>query len=271
MKYILFFLISLSALSPLQAQLDKKQKTNEHIRIVPVHRTPEPERVQLTILFPRNKKIESQNPVRIQIRLRGYPLGANSNFPRASEVSTFDYGQSLHIIVDEHPFFPVTGPSIDPYDEEGDFYQSTYIFEIPFYLNEGTHVVRAFPTRSYGESLKTDNSFAATEFHMDHRTESVDLSAPYLTYNIPTGTHHLEEGEPVLLDFYIRNCKLSEYGYRVRLSIDGKEIATLTEWRPYYIYGLKKGTHTIRLQLLDRRNRVGQAGFNDVETTIYIR
>lgn len=104
------------------------------------------------------------------MRLRGYPLGTNSNFPRASEVSTAPYGQSLHVIIDEHPFFPITGPRIDPYDEEGDYYQSTYIFNVPFNLKEWTHVIRAFPARSYGESLKTNNSFAATKFYMGHRT-----------------------------------------------------------------------------------------------------
>lgn len=99
----------------------------------------------------------------------------------------------------------------------------------------------------------------------------MDLSAPYLTYNIPVGSYNLEEGDPILLDFYIKNCELSPDGYKVKLSIDGKEIATLTEWRPYYIYGLKKGKHTIGLQLLDRKNNLDQGEFNNVEETIHIQ
>jgi hypothetical protein len=71
----------------------------------------------------------------------------------------------------------------------------------------------------------------------------------------------------VLLDFYITNCQLSKDGYKVRLTIDGSDQRILTNWVPYYLYGLSKGKHRIKLELLDEKNKVVPGAYATVERT----
>ena len=56
----------------------------------------------------------------------------------------------------------------------------------------------------------------------------------------------------------------------MRLTVDGKVHRTLTSWQPYYIYGLQKGKHTIRLELVDASGKVVAGPFNDVQRTIQV-
>jgi hypothetical protein len=92
-----------------------------------------------------------------------------------------------------------------------------------------------------------------------------------LTYNEPSDNMPLTEGQPILLDFFISNCELTKDGYKVRLSIDGKGTRTLTSWQPYYIYGLKRGRHKVKLELLDPDDKVVPGTFNRVERTINVQ
>jgi hypothetical protein len=90
-----------------------------------------------------------------------------------------------------------------------------------------------------------------------------------LTYNAPEG--EFKDGQPILLDFYVVNTQLSKDGYKVRLIIDGTDKRMLTEWVPYFIYGLKKGSHTIKLELLNPQGTVLAPLFNDLEQTIVVK
>lgn len=240
------------------------------IRIVPVQRTVEGRAIKLKVVFPKQGAIESTRPS-IQMNVFAYPLGSDSQFPRAKEIKNYPYGQSVHVVVDDRLYFPVTGPSIDVFDQDGNFRSETYEAKLPFTLEKGVHTVRAFLCRSYGESLKGRNCFEAKNFYVGKKDKdkAINLSAPYLTYNQPAGT--FEEKVPVLLDFYLSNTELSEDGYKVKLSINNKLISHLIEWTPYYIYGLKKGKHTIQLQLLNSQDEVVSGTFNNVTKTIYIR
>ncbi len=133
------------------------------------------------------------------------------------------------------------------------------------------HILRAFPCRSFGESLKCDKCHIAMPFYYQDKkpTLDVDLSAPYLTYNEPQGTFE-DPSQPILLDFYISNCTLSKDGYKVRITIDDGNQRFLYGWGPYYIYGLKPGTHRIQLELIDPQNEQVPGIFNDVTRTFTI-
>ena len=137
------------------------------------------------------------------------------------------------------------------------------------------HVIRTFPVRSYNESFKSYGAFAASTFYYQENkgTSDVDLSKPYLTYNEPQGEYDYDRKniQPILLDFYVTNCELSKDGYKVRLTIDNENQRILTSWQPYYIYGLKKGQHRIRLELIDPQNNYVSGPFNDVTRTIVIK
>jgi hypothetical protein len=241
------------------------------VRTLPVARTPESNTIVLKIAIPKPGEYAG-SPIWIQFRIDGYALGASSQFERASEIVQTNMGQTVHVVIDDHPYFAVNEPAIDPFDEGGFYYDMSYKFQIPFKLKEGMHTIRMFPARSFGESLKGENTYTSTHFYVgsDKNSSGVDLSKPYLTYNEPSDQLYLIEDKPVLLDFYVNNTELSADGYKVRLTVDGKMNRTLASWQPYYIYGLKKGKHTIQLELLDGQNKVVPGPFNNVKQTITI-
>lgn len=244
---------------------------NTTIRTMSVTRTPESNTIVLTIAVPEQGQVVG-TPVWVQFRIDGYALGAASQFERASEVVETDMGQTVHVVIDDHPYFSINEPAIDPFDEGGYYYDTSYKFEIPFQLKEGMHTIRMFPARSFGESLKGDKTFAALSFYVgsaENRSD-IDLFQPYLTYNEPSNHMELVEGKPVLLDFYVSNAELSPDGYKVQLTIDGKVHRILSSWQPFYIYGLKRGQHTIALTLLNSENKQVPGLFNQVKRTIMV-
>lgn len=241
------------------------------IQIVPVANTPQPVNAALRIVLPEDGQVIGKNPVWLTLRLRGYALGQDSDFPRKNELPDSKMGQTLHIIVDDKPYFPFNGPAMDPFDVEGDFYQANFRFSLKP-LAEGMHTVRVLTCRSYGESLKCPNCFDAVAFYVsDKKIDwAMSLRRPFLTYNEPTGDKY-KAGMPVLLDFYASNCELSSDGYKVKLSIDGKVERFLHDMRPYYIYGLSRGKHTFRLELVDAQGRIVPGAFNDVQRSFTIK
>lgn len=243
------------------------------IQVLPVARTPESNTVILAVAKPQSGQVVKKNPVWVQFRLDGYALGAGgSQFERAQELVSSKMGQTVHVIIDDRPYFPINEPSLDPFDESGYFYNMSYQFELPFSLQEGMHVMRIFPARSFGESLKGDKVFRVVPFYVGKREKRppFDLSKPYLTYNEPSNRFHFVEDKPILLDFYVSNCELTVDGYKVQLTIDGKVERLLASWQPYYIYGLKRGKHTIALQLLNGRGEKVSGSSNYVERTIQV-
>lgn len=244
----------------------------EQIRVLPVARTPEPFTVSLAIAVPKDGQSVEKNPVWVQFRIDGYSLGSASSFDREDEIAVSKMGQTVHLVVDNRPYFAVNEPAIDPFSEDGFYYDMSYKFELPFRLDSGMHTIRAFPARSFGESLKGEKTFYAMTFYLgsDEENSSVDLSKPYITYNEPSDQLYLTKDKPVLLDFYVTNTELSADGYKVLLTIDGREKRTLTSWQPYYIYGLKKGKHTVRLELVNPQGAVVSGPFNVAERTITV-
>ena len=266
-------LLAAAILSMGSSMADQAQvESGEQIRVLPVPRTPESNTVILRVAVPENGEVMRNNPVWVQFRLDGYPLGTGSQTSRVDEVSISKMGQTVHVIVDDKPYFQINEPAIDPFNENGYYYDTSYKFELPHPLKEGEHTLRMFPARSYGESLKGDNTFHAIHFYLGEKKDQpgFNLNGPYLTYNEPGDQISLTENKPVLLDFLVSNCELTSDGYKVRLTIDGKMKRTLTSWQPYYIYGLRKGKHTIRLELIDSKGTVVPGRFNDVLRTIQI-
>ncbi len=253
------------------ASVKAPAESQSTIRTMPVTRTPESNTIVLVTAVPKNGEVVG-TPVWIQFRIDGYALGAASQFERASEVGESKMGQTVHVVIDNEPYFPINEPAIDPFDEGGFYYDMSYKFEVPMRLKNGMHTIRMFPARSFGESLKGDKTFSSSVFYVgsaDGKSE-INLSAPYITYNEPSQLMDWQEGKPVLLDFYVSNTELSPDGYRVRVSIDGQVHRMIHSWQPYYIYGLKAGRHTLRLELLDEKNKPVPGSFNDVKQSFTV-
>jgi hypothetical protein len=271
-KYVLTVLFSCACIFSNAADLEHQLPNPNEIRVVPVDPTPEPDDAEVSIIFPEDNSVKVNSPVRVQLKVEGYPLATDSEFPRNKEIFNSSKGQGIRVVLDERTYFIETEALIDADNDTENYYDQTVTFELPD-LRPGVHILRAFPVRSFGESLKGDGCFAATAFYFQKKKDNspLDLSVPYLTYNEPQGSFKTGKNKPVLLDFYIKNCKLSKDGYKVRLTIDGANMRILTQWVPYYIYGLSKGSHTLRLELLDPKNKVVSGTFNDFKQNIEIK
>ncbi|KAG8155769.1 hypothetical protein JTE90_000771, partial [Oedothorax gibbosus] len=77
------------------------------MRIVPVSATPEPDHVNLKVIYPSEKKL-CRSDSRGQIRITGLALGVDSEFPRKKEIFNDPKGQTLHMIIDNQPYFTIT-------------------------------------------------------------------------------------------------------------------------------------------------------------------
>ena len=273
MKIIAAFLFALViGFSLFAADFFPKKANPTDIRIVAVRPTPEPSSVQTVIQFPKKGQVVHQSPVNVQIRLVGYPLGVPSDFPRKRELYNDPDGQSMLVFIDNHHPLEIYKSFVDSLDNNNLFMDLTLNTNIPFSLDDGMHVIRAFPDRSFGESLKGPGCYDAEVFYIGQEKNNldVDLSAPYLTYNEPLETMTYEKDKPILLDFYLSNIQLSKDGYKVRVTIDGNVERTLTLWVPYYMYGLDSGMHSVHLELLDEKNEVAPGLFNSVKRTIRV-
>jgi|GEM_PF-467105 len=276
-RSISFSLLSVaSALVPLfsVAYQEDIPSNYEEIRIVAVDPTPEGEGVNTKIIFPKQGELKNDQPIEVQIRLDGFPLRTYSQFSRAKEVLNYNKeGQSLHVVVDDEPYIAENEAIVNALEDVDLYYEQTLEFPLPSHLKPGQHVLRVFPARSYGESLKGDGCYAVRTFFVKSKTPTfdVDLHKPYITYNEPQGPHNADKKKPILLDFYVNNVRLSRDGYKVRVTIDGKIQRVLTKWSPYYIYGLKNGEHTLKLELLNETNTVEPGLFSSVERSFSIQ
>lgn len=274
MKGLLLTLVTLFFSSNLTSAGFGSQKANpSSVRIVPVEPTPESDNVETTITFPKRGQVLTSNPVRLQFQLVGFPVGTTSDFDRKKEVFDDSNGQSLLVFIDDHHPIEIYKSFVDSLDNNNLFFNLTLTTTAPFYLKEGMHVIRAFPDRSFGESLKGPGTYAVSTFYMGKQKDNLDvnLCGPYLTYNEPLETINYCPNKPVLLDFYLSNVQLSRDGYKVKVIIDKDVIRYLTQWTPYYIYGLDSGKHSIHLQLVDEKNKVVPGIFNNVKRTITVR
>ena len=257
----LFFAATLQS----AVELNEGSPNPNDIQVVSVEESPSANDISTRIQYPKNGSIEKKQPVHLELRVDWFPLGIQTDLPRKNEIYDDDMGQSVHVFIDDHDYFEINEALFDAVDDHDQFFDQIAEMDVPFTLTPGAHIIRAFPCRSFGESLKNAKNFISSTFYIQKKGPlAMDLKKPFLTYNEPQGNYK-DASKPILLDFYINNCVLSKDGYKVRVTIDSTNQRFLYNWTPYYIYGLPKGTHTIRLELINPQNTVVSESFNTVQ------
>jgi hypothetical protein len=245
--------------------------SSHSLRIVPVDQSPDADNVQLTIQYPEDNELKNSLPIHVQVRVDGFPLGIETELPRRKEIRACDKGQTIRVVVDDNPYILLNeddAPS-DAFDNHDVYFRQSVETHIKQNIKPGDHLIRVYPAYSYGEAVRGDGSYNASTFcYKKQGITKIDLSAPMITYNEPTGS--FKSNQPILLDFLVNNCELSSGGYTVKLSIDGKAVKTLTSSMPNYIYGLSKGSHIIKLELLDRTGKLVNNPFTSPSRTITV-
>lgn len=188
---------------------------------------------KLEMQIPAEDEIMPVNKVPFVFQVEDYELATPTSDEAARHCAVSGKGQHIHLIVDNKP------------------YEAHYKAELESELEDGNHVVLAFLSRSYHESIKNGEAFAIRNVVVkEANSEPADLTKPMLFYSRPKGTYTGKDTEKLLLDFYLVNADLSEEGYKVKATIDGNEFI-LPTWKPYMVEGLAMGEHTFRIVMID--------------------
>jgi len=235
------------------------------VMIVPADSSPDFNNAKLVIIAPREGQVlpKANDSVFVVLNVTGMDLAKPTDSDSTRGIAYSKQGSHVHVIVDEKPYM-------------GD-YKNGQPLNVGV-LASGKHTIRAFPSRSYHESVKAPGAFSSRTFYVGSGpakgvkdTTGPNLKGPMLTYSRPKGTYSVADAKKLLLDFYVTGAKLGPDDYKIAVSIDGKDMGTLTNWTPYYIMGLDPGKHTISLKLLDPKGDVVPGAFNSPSSEITIQ
>lgn len=199
-------------------------------------------RPQVKIVSPAEKQVFSQTNVDVRLEIEDLPIFRDEKL---------NLGSHLNLILDNEPAKQI-------YDVAKPILLEN--------LTPGTHTVRVFAVRPWGESFKNNSAYAQRTFSVltETNNNNPEPSLPLLTYNNPTGTYG---AEPFLLDFYLTNAPLHSVAqnnpqlqdWRIKATVNGDSFL-LENWQPVYLTGLNQGENWIQLELIDEQG-------NDIENT----
>ncbi len=203
-------------------------------------------RPQVTIVTPAFDEIIQDTKVKVQIQVKDLPIFKDP---------AFELGPHLQVILDNQP-------DISVYDLSQPLILSD--------LSPGTHSLRVFASRPWGESFKNEGAYTQTLFHVFTKTDdnNPEASVPLLTYSSPQGSYG---AEPILLDFYLTNAPLHLGAtdnpndlfsdWRIRCTINGDSFV-FDRWQAVYLKGFQPGNNWVKLEFLDNQGNVVKNAFN---------
>jgi hypothetical protein len=144
-------------------------------------------------------------------------------------------------------------------------------------LDEGQHILVAFPSRANHESVKTPGALVITEFYVGKKAKNtVEISKPMLIYSRPKGEYKGDMANHVLIDFQLANDTLAEGKDHVHIAvsgagIDGEKTADAVKFGPpFYLDNLQDGAYTVKLDLLASDGKAVPGAWNSTTRTITI-
>ena len=199
---------------------------------------------EVEIVAPKAEQTFNRTDIEVRLNVENLPIFKDD---------TLQLGNHLNLVVDNEALQPI------------------YSIQEPIIiknLSPGTHTIRVFAVRPWGESFKNEKAYAQTTFNVltetnDNRPEP---GVPLLTYNSPTGN----ATEPLLLDFYLTNAPLHAIAqnnpnlkdWRIKATVNGTSFI-LEDWQPIYLTGLEPGENWIQLELVDETGNSIENAFNN--------
>jgi hypothetical protein len=242
------FAIATLVLISYSFQTDAPLASKNGLKLYELKGSPEFKNAELSLNTPANGATLPEGVDSFKFEVKNYTLGAQTPDATQKMCANSAKGQHIHFIMDDAPYVASYNPTI-----AAD-------------MKPGHHVLLAFLSRSYHESIKEKKAYILKEFNVGPATKSdFDPKAPHVFLSRPKGEYiGANETTRVMLDFYLVNCTLSPNGYKVRATINGTEF-TLTKWEPYLIEGLTLGENTVKLELLDKTGALVKSPFNGKE------
>lgn len=239
---------------------------------------PTPSNDQSRVKITSGGVVKGDDPIYLQVE--SFPIGVNaqSDYFKENRFRENLRGSTILLIFNGQMRRVVTTSDNNPYIEQRSYFNKRFRKSMDPALKKeigsGDFVVLAILINSYGESVKMSGSSDQKVLYMNQRQRSSPSAADKakqraVYYNQPRGS--FAQGQPILLDFYLQNTRLSHSSDQVVLYIDGQPRAYLTEWAPYSIRGLPKGIHEIRLELINSSGKAYDLPFGDQKELIEVR
>ncbi len=188
---------------------------------------------QVRITSPRNGATLQETSVAVELQVRDLPIYIDQDL---------GLGPHLHLFLDDQPYQAI-------YDPE----RALTLAD----LAPGTHTLRAFAVRPWGESFKNEGAYDQVTFDVFAASpqNNPDDSQALLTYSQPQGSYG---AEPIMLDFYLTNAPLhwvaeadeSMSDWRLRCTVNGESFV-FDRWQPIYLKGFNPGKNWVKLELID--------------------
>jgi hypothetical protein len=178
----------------------------------------------------------------------------------------------VHLILDNGPYHPVFDPKADVV-KLSDLAGGT--------LNEGQHILVAFPSRANHESVKTKGALAIVPFWIGKKgakgAETQDTTKPMLIASRPKGEYSGDMANHVLVDFQLANATLAPGKDHVKLTVNGPGTpdtgvtADATQFGPpFYLDNLQNGSYTVKFELLGADGKQLPGSWNSTTRDIKI-
>ncbi len=241
----------------------------------------------ISVVEPKNGATVTSSTVKVKLSLSGDLKGYKPMKDMATQM-----GNHIHVILDNQP------------------YEAYYNLDSEFELrnvSDGEHTLRFFPSRPWHESYKNAGAFQMVKFTVknggadtskpattnanqamsnantatapegkdmkESTAGAIDTAKPLLTYSRPKGEYKAADADAIMIDFWLSNGKLQgDSGeYRVKYSVDGGEAKFIDKWSPIWLSGWSNGTHSVKLELVDKAgNLVDNGGYNSTTREITV-
>jgi hypothetical protein len=144
-------------------------------------------------------------------------------------------------------------------------------------IDEGQHVLVAFPSRANHESVKTKDAISVVEFFVGKKADGkTNLKKPLFVYSRPKGEYKGDMARHVLIDFQLANDTLGDGKDHVSIAVTGPGLdAPLTAkadkvGTPFYLDNLQNGSYTLKLDLMDKDDKPVAGPWNSTTRTIKV-
>jgi hypothetical protein len=235
-------------------QPDKPLFEKNGLKLYELKGSPDYPDAELKLVLPATGATLPMGVDSFSFEVKNYQLGAQTPDAGQKMCANSAKGQHIHFIMDDAPYIASYSPTVG------------------IDLKPRHHVLLAFLSRSYHESIKHKKAYVLAEFNVNAAAyDDFDEKAPHVFLSRPKGDYTgTQETGKVMLDFYLVNCDLSPDGYKVRATINGTPF-TLTKWEPYLIEGLPMGESRVKLELLDKTGALVKSPFNGKERTFTLK
>lgn len=163
-------------------------------------------------------------------------------------------GCSLHFMLDNEPFEVQYDPS------------HPHVFQD---VRPGTHTVRAYATDAQHQAIPGTLNYVTFSVAYPDEENRLEFNEPLLTYNLPQGEYRGIDSGDLTINFLVDGTVMARRGYRVNYYVDGRRYV-VSDCLTRHVKGLAPGFHTVRVDLVDERNRVVPGPFNSTERVVLL-